>query len=575
MLKKKLFRVATVFLSLLLIITMLSSCGLVNLFVNAILTMDTVFLDFNDLRYERPDFEEIEDAFVSLTQKIEKKKNSISVLRSASEAFELYNDAYTQYNLVQIRFYGNVNDTEAEEEINYCAKQFALLDPIVNDFYITALDNGYENTFFANWSDTQIEYIRIQKKMFDDEYAELVSRRTEIENEYMGLISNYTVPYNGANYTLEQIRDLDTLSESAYRALVGVYYNSLEADVAELYKELVNINDTLAEKAGFDTYTEFSYRYIYQRDYSPENVEDMYRYVKEEIVPLYYQVASLIDSKVLESAMTAENATFKQYDAIFKRYTSEISPTMNQAYKDMKKYHLYNIGASEGMQNAGLTTYLPSYGMPYIYLYTYGDLGDISSFIHEFGHFFGYYYNGEESDGIIDVAEIQSQANEWLFMPYYDLSDEQLEQFTLYRLSETLLTIIEGCMLDEFQQNVYQDIDKSSYKDLFESIAKSYRFDEIASPEILPNYWALVHHNFVMPLYYISYAVSALPSLEIYFVSQDDRETAISAYLSVINELGFREYLEVLDDADLNSPFDEVAYQELSKEIKQYLLTVK
>lgn len=574
MLKNRVYRIITVCLSLVLIVALLSSCGLVNLLATSFFSMDSVFRDFNDLRYQRPDFEKIESAFVSSTEKIENNKNSLSVMRSASEAFEMYNDAYTQYTLAQIRFYGNVYDTEAEEEINYCAKQFALLDPIVNDFYIAALNNGYQDTFFAGWTDEQIEYVYIQQKMFDDEYAELIARRTEIENEYMALRSNYTLSHNGEDYTIEQIQQLN-LSDSAYSALVTEYYNNLEADVATLYAELVAINDILAEKAGFDTYTEFSYLYIYQRDYSPEDVENMYRYVKDEIVPLYFEVASLIDYSLLTSALYAENATFEQYDSIFKKYTSSISSVMYQAYRDMKDYHLYNIGSSAGMQNAGFTTYLPSYNMPYLYLYTQGGLQDISSFIHEFGHFFGFYYNAEESDSIIDVSEIQSQANEWLFMPYYDLTEEQLEQYTLYRLSETLLTIIEGCMFDEFQQIIYRDTLESDYNLVFESLTSDYRFDEIIIPELGSNYWSLVHHNFVMPLYYISYAVSALPSLEIFFISQNNRESAISAYRSVINESGYREYLTVLQDAGLHSPFDETAYQNLSQEIKQYLSTVK
>ena len=574
MIKNRVRRVITVCISLLLIVTTLSSCGVINLVTNAILNFDNVFLDFKSLRYERPNFEEIENAFLSLTKKIKNNTNSLSIVRSASEAFEMYNDAYTQYNLVQIRFYCDVNDTEAEEEINYCAKQFALLDPIVNDFYITALDNGYEDTFFSTWTDSQIEYIRIQEKMFDDEYPGLIARRTEIENEYMGLLSNYTVSYNGSDYTLEEIQSMK-ISESKYRALLAEYYNSLEAEAAVLYSELVGIYDTLAEKAGYDTYTEFSYRYVYRRDYSPEDASDMYRYVKEEIVPLYFEIAKRIDDDVVDSALNQSNATIEQYDLIFKNYTSEISSDMNQAYKDMKNYHLYNIGSSEGMQNAGFTTYLPSYNMPYIYLYTYGNLSDISSFVHEFGHFFGFYYNGEETDNIVDVAEIQSQGNQWLFMPYYDLNDEELDQYTLYCLSDTLLTIIQGCLFDEFQQIVYSTDQKEGYKETFESLACEYRLDKVIKPEVLPNYWALVHHNFVMPMYYISYAVSALPALEIFFISQDDRDEAIDSYLSVIDETGYREYLEVLDDAGLSSPFKERTYEKLSKDIKDYLKSVK
>ena len=573
MIKNKIRRIATITLSLLLIVSMLSSCGIVPLIASVVLGYDTVYTNFSSLSYQRPDFEKIKTAFVSLTEKISQNKNSISVVRSASEAFELYNDAYTQYNLVQIRFYGNVNDTEAEEEINYCAKQFALLDPIVNEFYITALDNGYEETFFSTWTETQIEYIRIQEKMFDDQYADLIARKTEIENEYMSLLTNHTIHYKGGDLTIDDIKGLN-ISDSAYRALVSVYYNSLEASAAELYAEIVDIYDLLAEKAGFDTYTEFSYRFIYSRDYSPEDVADMYDYVKEEIVPLYFELTEIIDNDVVNSALYSSKASFSQYDSIFKEYTSDISSDMNQAYKDMKKYNLYNIGSADGMQNAGFTTYLPSYGMPYIYLYTNGNLSDISSFVHEFGHFFGYYYNAEETDGIVDVAEIQSQANQWLFMPYYDLTEEQLEQYTLYCLSDTLLTIIQGCLFDEFQQIVYQDSFNGEYKKLFVSLAEDYRFDEVIAAEILPNYWALVHHNVVMPMYYISYAVSAIPALEIFFLSQDDREEAIDAYLSIIDESGYREYLEVLDDADLGSPFSEKTYNNLTDNIRDYIKTV-
>lgn len=574
MIKNRIYRVAVVCISLLLIVGMLSSCGVVTLIANIAFNFDDIFTDFTTLTYQRPDFDGIESAFVSLTDKIKNNKSTYSVTSSASKAFQLYNDAYTQYNLVQIRFYADVNDSEAEEEINYCAKQFALLDPIVNEFYITALDNGYEETFFSTWSDTQIEYIRIQEKMFDDDYADTITRRTEIENEYMSLLSNHTIHYKNADLTLDEIKELN-LSSSAYRTLVSVYYNSLQDKASVYYAELVDIYDNLAEKAGFDNYTDFSYRYVYGRDYSPEDVEDMYTYVKEQIVPLYFEIKEKIDNDILNSALNSPTATFEQYDLIFKQYTSEISSDMKQAYKDMKKYNLYNIGSSEGMQNAGFTTYLPSYGMPYIYLYTYGDLSDISSFIHEFGHFYGYYYNAEESDNIIDVAEIQSQANQWLFMPYYDLTEEQLEQYTLYCLSDTLLTIIQGCLFDEFQQIVYRKNLSSDYNKLFVELAKSYRFDEVADPEILPNYWALVHHNFVMPMYYISYAVSALPALEIFFISQDDRDEAIDAYLSIIDETGYREYLEVLDDADLHSPFKNNTYQLLSDDIHKYIKSIK
>ena len=66
------------------------------------------------------------------------------------------------------------------------------------------------------------------------------------------------------------------------------------------------------------------------------------------------------------------------------------------------------------------------------------------------------------------------------------------------------------------------------------------------------------------PVYYISYAVSAIAALDLYTMAVEDYESAVAAYQMLCEnlneELGF---LGNLDTAGLAGPFQEKFYQRL------------
>lgn len=92
-------------------------------------------------------------------------------------------------------------------------------------------------------------------------------------------------------------------------------------------------------------------------------------------------------------------------------------------------------------------------------------------------------------------------------------------------------------MYDEFQQRVYLEPELSEERllDIFREVYESYGF------EIYDGYeyeWADVIHNFQQPLYYISYAVSAIPALELYVQLVESPNEAMDTYLRVAGMVG-------------------------------------
>lgn len=574
----RLIRLLSITVSLLLAASMLSSCGLVSLILPFVAGANTELSgpkNFNSLVYEQPDFDAILDAFEEALDSIQDGGNTFFIQLELSEAYELYNDAYTQYNLLQIHYSIDTRDQELSEEIAYCTERFSEIDPLLNEVYLAIVDADMEDTLLPDWTEADFEALRIKSTLYDEEYSELITQRTELENAYTELTTSITIDYQGVAYTVDQAvvsYQSGKLTQEQYRHIIISYYQKLNTEGAKIYFDLMEIDNQLYGKLELDSIADYYYSYYYERDYAAQDAQNLHALVKTYVVPLYKQLSAEMDYEVLSSALYKINDPLSEYDSIIREYAEDMSPHMKEALDMMEKYDLLYAGNKEGMQMAGYTTYLPSYEMPFIYLYTNEDLDDVTSFVHEFGHFYSYAYNGFETDGVLDVSEIQSQANEWLFAPYYDLSDSEREQYLIYRLSETLATIIEGALYDEFQQEMYgrENISLSGANALFMELADEYELDYIYNEELIPYLWTAVHHNFIAPFYYISYAVSALPALAIYYESIEDRENAIDIYLNVCNETGYRSYSEVLADNDLPSPFSSDAYSILEDLIRTF-----
>ena len=161
----------------------------------------------------------------------------------------------------------------------------------------------------------------------------------------------------------------------------------------------------------------------------------------------------------------------------------------------------------------------------------------------------------------LDVAEICSQANELLFLPYFHRYNklDTYNGIVKYQMIDALDSLVNGCLYDEFQQYVFSH-DISTVEELNEAFCTSSRSYGIGDDYYfvdLGYVWVDVMHSFEAPMYYISYATSIVPSLEIMEISLEDREEAIRIYNDVVRSDPELSFSETLEEVGLGSPFDE------------------
>lgn len=171
----------------------------------------------------------------------------------------------------------------------------------------------------------------------------------------------------------------------------------------------------------------------------------------------------------------------------------------------------------------------------------------------------------------MDIAETQSQANEWLFTAYLQDANETdalARTVFYYELHSALQTIVLASLIDEFEQSVYQNPPENANAfDLrMQEVCQGYGGVEWVKKQFADpmRYW----RNVVLesPCYYISYAFSMLAAINFYALASTDYRAAQNTYLelTVLQLEEGQTYCDWLQMKNMQTPFEESFYQTIA-----------
>jgi len=390
---------------------------------------------------------------------------------------------------------------------------------------------------FAAW---QIEYF----KSYD---AESSAQSLDLTNQEAQLVSQYAL--------------CSSQDEGDYERLT------------EIYLQLVSVRAQMAELAGAANYSEYAYSAFYSRDYTPTDAQKIWKTAKEDFAPLLQKYTDSLTQALWKEDLGAEECTEEKIVQALCYGASRMSPEIREAAAYLLDHQLYDISYDRRKLSAGYTTYLYSFDAPFIFNCPDGSYTDYTDMFHEFGHWVaGYYHGSDPFYGVTDydLSELQSQGMEVMFLQFYDeLFADAAQALRAETLLNLVYSVVTGAMYDEFQQRVYLEPDLSEQRLLaiFREVYESYGFEPYDGYEYE---WADVIHNFQQPLYYISYAVSAIPALELYVQSVESPNEAMDTYLRVAGMSDEEYYLtDALRETGLSnsmkSPIGDVIAQELER----------
>jgi M3 family oligoendopeptidase len=513
-------------------------------------------INYGDMEYKRYDSGIFNSA----------KSDFLSAIESGTETFSEIEEKYgalykevlyaaTMCYLAEIRFYEDTLDQTWADEYNYSNDIYLDISNQACAAVSKALQSGYAGDLKAYLGEETAQAFLSYEEMSDRE-IELLERENELSTQYEQLIcQDVSVSVDNAKWTFSDLEDrMHSLSEDDYYKICFALEAEQNAQVGGIFLELVDIRTELAHMYGYDSFADYAYDYVYNRDYTTADAGAFCDAVKNSLAPAYFSTIAYSDAMYYEFGGNTDFQTEKLL-SILKEYGGRISPELSAAADYLSEYSLYSIGPSSEKADTGYVATLPYYQEPFLFNKTYGTPEDVCDTVHEFGHFVDAYYNQENNFLVdlcsYDISEVHSQGLECLFDAYYDeiFSEEEALPARIQHLDGLLSSIIMGCIEDEFQQAVYANPDMTleeinrTYYDIYLSYGLDYEGDRGMDYE-----WMYVNHTFTAPMYYISYATSALTALDIWGEAQKSHTVAADKYLNFMSYGAYNYgYIELLD----------------------------
>ena len=453
---------------------------------------------------------------------------------------------YTQYELLNIEYYRNVNDEKISDEASRVYQDFVDVSDRSLQVLRDVLKGPNGDILKKDLTKDQGEYL--------SEYEDMTKREKKLIKKEDDLVQEY---------------DKLSLNTDDFKAD--------NKDFVRIYSDLIDIRTELAEIYGYDSYPEYAYEKVYNRDYSCEDARALAENVKKYIVPIFVKCTEdFYSSDIYPLLSYADDG-----DTILGNiapYISELDPELRSAFNYLRRNHTYDLDYSPDKMDVGYTVDLPQYGALFIFNTPYREAIDYTMTIHEFGHYNAGFHDMQRTllaqEMSYDLAEIQSQGLEMLFLDYYDeIFKDASDAATKEALTNILSSVVTGCMYDEFQQEVFANPDMTGKEmnALSARLAEEYGMVEAGyeNKDEAKYSWAAIPHTYESPMYYISYATSALSALDILAESMDNRGAAVDKYMEVSAVDHDLAYIEGLKACGLNNVFEKGTIKEISEKIEK------
>jgi M3 family oligoendopeptidase len=376
------------------------------------------------------------------------------------------------------------------------------------------------------------------------------------------------------------------------------YYGALYAekdDLDNIYHNLVQTRHKLALDQGYIDFVKMSYHRLLRYDYGPEEVAAFRELVQKHLIPISNKLRERqakrigVDKlkhydeplKFLEGNPTPKGSPEWILETGRQMY-KELSPETHEFFESMVKADMMDLVNRNGKQGGGYCTYFPTYGSPFIFSNFNGTAHDVEVLTHEAGHAFQVYSSKDQPLNeywwpTLESAEIHSMSMEFFTWPWMkNFFGEDTDRFMFDHIASSMTFIPYGCSIDHFQELVFRNPGDSPEERLerWKQVEKIYApmKDNDGNPFLEEGrYWQRQGHVYRSPFYYIDYTLAQICAFQFWIKSREDFDAAWKDYLRLCRAGGSKPFLQLLDLANLDSPFEESTMLRVAEEVNAWL----
>lgn len=556
-------------------------------------------MKFQDFEYVRPDMEQMKAEFDALISAFNAAERAEVQLEIVGKINAIRNRMESLAAIVQVRHTINTEDAFYDAENNFIDEAMPIYQEMVDKYYRAMNASPFKEALKKELGEHIFNIIEVQLKTFHPDIMEDLKQENVLSSKYTKLRTSAKIMFDGEERNLAQMvpyyESKDRSVRKAAQEAATKFFEENEAAFDEIYDELVKVRHRIAKKLGFENFIPLGYMRLSRTDYDDKMVATYRQQVLEDLVPLTMalrerqrerlglDVLKYYDEQI---AFTSGNATPKGDSKWIlengKKMYEALSKETGDFINFMLDNELMDLEAKKGKAGGGYCTYISTYESPFIFSNFNGTSGDIDVLTHEAGHAFQCYQSRgyalpEYQFPTLEACEIHSMSMEFLTYPWMEsFFKEDVDKYKFNHLSEALLFIPYGVLVDEFQHFVYgnPEATPAERKAYWRSLEKKYTpYKNYEENDFLERggYWFRQGHIFGNPFYYIDYTLAQVCAFQFYVLSKENREEAWTRYLDLCNKGGSMAFTDLLKVAGLDSPFVQGSIEKMVPVLKAVL----
>lgn len=556
-------------------------------------------MKFSDIPYKRPDLDNIGTELRALIDQFSKADSAAGQIDLMKSIRDVRNDMETNRTLVSIRHSINTNDEFYKAENTFFDENSPEYSAIVNEYYQAVVKSPFKKELSDEFGEHFLNLATVKVESFDEKTVDLLKEENKLASEYNVVVAQLEILVDDKKYSIGNISPLLSTEDRALRKRSAeALYGALEAkqeQLDELYDGLVKVRHNIAEIMGYENYVDLAYKKLQRTDYNSDDVAEYRKAIQEYVVPVVKKLKERQKNRLGIPDMKYYDAGFKfksgnptpkgTPEEIVKNgevMYQELSEETNEFFQFMLNHELMDLEAKEGKMAGGYATIIGKYKYPFIFSNFNGTAHDVDVLTHEAGHAFQFFRSmsqplAEYYYPTLEACEIHSMSMEFFAYPWMgSFFKEDEEKYKFSHLSGAISFLPYGAAIDEFQHFVYENpnISIEERNNGWLTIEAKYGLTTDKEDNAYlksGRFWQKQGHLYKVPFYYIDYTLAQVCAFQFWEKSENDFKSAWKDYLNLCNLGGSLPFTQLVEKANLKSPFIKENMKGVIERIDQFL----
>ncbi|MEA4890234.1 MAG: M3 family oligoendopeptidase [Clostridiaceae bacterium] len=542
-------------------------------------------LPFAKITYQRADFTKVSLDMRHARLHLRLALNPAGAVEAVREMQVVMRHYQTMASLAQIRHDQQTGHPYYAAEQAYYDQADAQYNQQLQQFYAALLNSRYRPVLEKTFGTHIFIKAENHRRIVQPEIVQELALENQLISRYEQRMAGLSVDYQGQSLSLAQLEPyLESpdrmVRQSAHLAMAQALQTQSGA-LDQLFDQLSSVRQSISRKLGFTHFTDLGYRRMERFDYRRDQIEHLRENILRYIVPVTQEIRRLQKRRLKLDRLYYYDlpCLFPEGNPKLQIRPEDLAPAAGRVMSRLTGQDpsflqimvdggYLDVAARPEKVQGGYCETLYEPAMPFILLNAAGTAQDVSTLVHETGHAYAALCSLKDQKLLeyhhptLETCEIHSTAMEYLTYPYMDVFfGAAAPAYRQMHLTQALLFLPYGCLVDEFQHRIYDEpqLSAAGRNQIWLELEKKYQPD--LDYEQAPFFsegraWQKKEHVYTSPFYYIDYVLAQLAALDLWRTARSDAPAAWAKYDRLCGLGGTDTFLHLLQQAGLPSPFD-------------------